>query len=59
MDRLSAEKIMTTRGWLSRQLADFQSEVIGRSQLRRHNPGNILYGVDDEGSGVFGVVEGS
>jgi CRP/FNR family transcriptional regulator, cyclic AMP receptor protein len=58
MDRLSAEKTMTTAGWLSRQPADFQREVLGRSLLKRYNAGNILYGVDDAGSGVFGLVDG-
>lgn len=58
MDRPSAEKIMTTTGWLSRQPADFQREVLGRSHLKRYNAGNILYGVDDAWSGVFGLVDG-
>jgi CRP/FNR family transcriptional regulator, cyclic AMP receptor protein len=58
MDRQAAEKIMTRTGWLSRQPADFQREVLGRSLLRRHPAGRILYDVDDDGSGVFGLVEG-
>jgi CRP-like cAMP-binding protein len=58
MDRQSAEKIMTGTGWLSRQSADFQKEVLGRSILRRHQAGKVLYDVDDDGSGVFGLVEG-
>jgi CRP-like cAMP-binding protein len=58
MDKSSAEKIMTTTGWLSRQPADFQRDVLGRCVLQRYNTGNLLYGVDDDGSGVFGVVEG-
>jgi CRP/FNR family transcriptional regulator, cyclic AMP receptor protein len=58
MDRQSAEKIMTSAGWLSRQPPDFQKEVLGRSLLRRHQAGKVLYDVDDEGSGVFGLVEG-
>jgi CRP-like cAMP-binding protein len=59
MDRQAAEKIMTSTGWLSRQPADFQREVLGRSLLRRHPAGRILYGIDDEGSGVFGLVDGA
>jgi CRP-like cAMP-binding protein len=59
MDRQAAEKIVTNAGWLSRQPADFQREVLGRSHLRRHPAGRILYDVDDEGSGVFGLVEGA
>jgi CRP-like cAMP-binding protein len=59
MDRQAAEKIMTRMGWLSRQPEDFQREVLGRSILRRHPAGRILYGVDDEGSGVFGLVAGA
>ncbi len=59
MDRQAAEKIVTRTGWLSRQPADFQREVLGRSILRRHPAGRILYGVDDDGSGVFGLVEGA
>lgn len=58
MDRPSAEKIMTTTGWLSRQPADFQRDVLGRSLLKRYNAGNILYGVDDDGTGVFGLLSG-
>jgi CRP-like cAMP-binding protein len=59
MDKTSADKIMTSIGWLSRQPADFQREVLGRSLLRRYSTGNILYGVDDDGTGVFGLVEGA
>lgn len=58
MDRQSAEKIMTSTGWLSRQPAEFQREVLGRSILRRHPVGRVLYDLDDGGSGVFGLVEG-
>lgn len=58
MDRQSAERIMTKTGWLSRQPEDFRKEVLGRSLLRRHQAGKVLYDVDDEGSGVFGLVEG-
>jgi len=58
MDRRAAEKTMTSTGWLSRQPEDFQREVLRRSLLRRHQKGKVLYDVDDEGSGVFGLVEG-
>jgi CRP-like cAMP-binding protein len=58
MDRQAAEKIMTRMGWLSRQPEDFQREVLGRSLLRRHPAGRILYDVDEDGSGVFGLVAG-
>jgi CRP-like cAMP-binding protein len=59
MDRQAAERIVTSTGWLSRQPADFQREVLGRSLLRRHPAGKILYDVDDDGSGVFGLVDGA
>jgi CRP/FNR family transcriptional regulator, cyclic AMP receptor protein len=58
MDKDQAEKIMTGTGWLSRQPPDFQKDVLGRSLLRRHRAGKVLYDVDDDGSGVFGLVEG-
>lgn len=58
MDKTAADKIMTSIGWLSRQPVDFQQDVLGRSLLRRYSSGNILYGVDDDGTGVFGLVEG-
>lgn len=49
---------MSSVGWLSRQPEDFRTEVLKRCLLRNHGPGKLLYDIDDEASGVFGLVDG-
>jgi len=58
MQRSIAAKIMSSVGWLSRQPEDFRTEVLKRCLLRNHGPGKLLYDIDDEASGLFGLVDG-
>jgi CRP/FNR family cyclic AMP-dependent transcriptional regulator len=54
-----AEEIVRRHGWLSRQPEPFRGDVLKRCTLRHFHAGETLYGVGDDATGVFGLVEGA
>jgi CRP-like cAMP-binding protein len=53
-----AAAILGRRGWLSRQVPEFQAEVLRRSVERTFEAGSLLYQVGDPPGGVYGLVDG-
>lgn len=58
MKRQSAETLVATTGWLSRQSEDFRGEVIRRSLYRKYEKSNVLFDIGDVPGGIYGLVDG-
>jgi CRP/FNR family cyclic AMP-dependent transcriptional regulator len=54
-----AEEIVRSHGWLSRQPEPFRADLLKRCTLRHFDAGQTLYGVGDDATGVYGLVEGA
>lgn len=54
-----AEEIVRSHGWLSRQPEPFRADVLKHCSLRHFDAGQTLYGVGDDATGVYGLVEGA
>lgn len=50
---------MRSHGWLSRQPEPFRADVLKHCTLRHFDAGETLYGVGDDATGVYGLVEGA
>lgn len=59
MKKKDAEEIVRNHGWLSRQPEQFRADVLQHCTLRHFEAGETLYGVGDEATGVYGLVEGA
>jgi CRP/FNR family transcriptional regulator, cyclic AMP receptor protein len=51
-------QVMHNSGWLSRQPETFRNDVLRSCLFRTYKSGEVLYHVEDEASGVFGLVAG-
>lgn len=58
MKKKDAEEIVRSHGWLSRQPEPFRADVLKHSTLRHFQAGETLYGVGDDATGVYGLVDG-
>jgi CRP/FNR family transcriptional regulator, cyclic AMP receptor protein len=58
MTPLEAQEIARNVGWLSRQPKALQELVLGQSELANFRRGQVLYGLDDDPGGSFGVASG-
>lgn len=54
-----ARRVLTSRSWLGQQPEDFQAEVIRRGIPQTFGPGEVIYGLGEEGGGIYGLVSGS
>ncbi|MCX7304856.1 MAG: Crp/Fnr family transcriptional regulator [Hyphomicrobiales bacterium] len=59
MKKKDAEEIVRSHGWLSRQPEPFRADVLKHCTLRHFDAGETLYGVGDDATGVYGLVEGA
>lgn len=59
MDRARAHRIVLEQGWLARQSAPFQAEILARAEMLPFAPGEHVYRAGDEPGGLHGVVGGS
>ena len=59
MKKNDAEEIVRSHGWLSRQPEPFRADVLKHCTLRHFDAGETLYGVGDDATGVYGLVEGA
>jgi CRP-like cAMP-binding protein len=59
VNKNSAHQIMHGCGWLSRQPEDFRRDLLESTRLTRYLPGQSLYNLDDEASGMYGLVDGT
>jgi len=57
--RKDAEEVVRSHGWLSRQPETFRADLIKRCTLRHFEAGETLFGVGDDATGVYGLVEGA
>ncbi|PZQ46456.1 MAG: Crp/Fnr family transcriptional regulator [Rhodovulum sulfidophilum] len=57
--RAKAEQLLSGEGWLSVQPRTFREEVLRRAVLLRFPPGEVVYRIEDEAGGIFGLVEGT
>lgn len=57
--RTEAEDILSRRGWLSMQPAEFRKDVLRRSILLHFPAGDVVYRFGDDPGGIFGLVEGT
>lgn len=58
MNRNTAERLVRANGWLAMQPAQFCDQVLGRSQLLRYRPGEVVYRRGDPPGGIYGLVCG-
>jgi CRP/FNR family cyclic AMP-dependent transcriptional regulator len=54
-----AERVLSRRGWLSRQPKDFQRRVFGEAQLQQFEPGAAIYHLGDPPGGIYGIASGA
>lgn len=59
MKKKNAEEIVRSHGWLSRQPEPFRVDLLKPCTLRHFEAGETLYGVGDDATGVYGLVEGA
>lgn len=50
--------ILRNRGWLARQPAEFQEQVLALGRVRRFGRGAMVYSVGDPPGGIFGILQG-
>jgi CRP/FNR family cyclic AMP-dependent transcriptional regulator len=59
MDRLRAEAILRSRGWLPAQPAGFQAALLAEAELRFFRKGEYVFEAGDGPGGLHGIVAGS
>lgn len=59
MKKREAEEVVRSHGWLSRQPEPFRADLLKQCTLRHFDAGDTLYGVGDDATGVYGLVEGA
>lgn len=58
MERVTAERRILLRGWLSEQPADVRFAILQRAKLVKHDAGDFVFHAGDEAGGICGVVAG-
>ena len=58
MERVTAERRILLRGWLSEQPGDVRTAILQRSHLVKHDAGDFVFHAGDEAGGICGVVSG-
>ncbi len=59
MNRIEAESVVSSVGWLSRQPSAFRGRFLQQAELREVSAGNALYALGDDHGGIFGLASGT
>lgn len=55
---LRAWRALSQSGWLADCEAEHREQLFGIAELRRYEPGQVIYRVGDPADGIYGFVEG-
>lgn len=56
--RLNADQVMSSAGWLPLMPEAFRADVLRRSVLKSYAPGEAVFRIGDPPGGIFGLVSG-